>query len=172
MINNYNMNHAANLQSRLQNSDTFFLTHSFGLTPAEQLNVPSVVANQSVDVSLPLATTGPVQRMEPLTNLQVDKFKTKYKGPRALNRSPTTIIHVLFAHQLSPTYRLLSRTTLMSFILLALCRCMYSSPKMDKWRKKYSQLHGKTFLHKTRCNTLYKIVNVMQVRHAFNLLLA
>jgi len=45
--------------------------NSFGLTPAEQLNVPSVVANQSVDVSLPLATTGPVQRMEPLTNLQV-----------------------------------------------------------------------------------------------------
>merc|ERR1712061_910313 len=44
---------------------------SFGLTPAEQLNVPSVVANQSVDVSLPLATTGPVQRMKPLTNLQV-----------------------------------------------------------------------------------------------------
>ena len=41
------------------------------MTPAEQLNVPSVVANQSVDVSLPLATTGPVQRMEPLTNLQV-----------------------------------------------------------------------------------------------------
>ena len=44
---------------------------SFGLTPAEQLNVPSVVANQSVDVSLPLATTGQVQRMDPLTNLQV-----------------------------------------------------------------------------------------------------
>jgi hypothetical protein len=41
------------------------------LTPAEQLNVPSVVANQSVDVSLPLATTGQVQRMDPLTNLQV-----------------------------------------------------------------------------------------------------
>merc|ERR1711997_726789 len=32
--------------------------NGFGLTPAEQLNVPSVVANQSVDVSLPLATTG------------------------------------------------------------------------------------------------------------------
>merc|ERR1711981_1157524 len=45
--------------------------NSFGLTPAEQLNVPSVVANQSVDVSLPLATTGQVQRMDPLTNLQV-----------------------------------------------------------------------------------------------------
>ena len=51
--------------------------YSFGLTPAEQLNVPSVVANQSVDVSLPLATTGPVQRMEPLTNLQVYKYKTE-----------------------------------------------------------------------------------------------
>jgi AP-1 complex subunit beta-1 len=45
--------------------------NSFGLVPAQPLNVPSIPANQSVDVSLPLATTGPVQRMEPLTNLQV-----------------------------------------------------------------------------------------------------
>ena len=45
--------------------------NSFGLIPAQPLNVPSIPANQSVDVSLPLATTGPVQRMEPLTNLQV-----------------------------------------------------------------------------------------------------
>ena len=55
-------------------SSIYYITSSFlsfGLTPAEQLNVPSVVANQSVDVSLPLATTGQVQRMDPLTNLQV-----------------------------------------------------------------------------------------------------
>ena len=55
-------------------SSMYYITSSFlsfGLTPAEQLNVPSVVANQSVDVSLPLATTGQVQRMDPLTNLQV-----------------------------------------------------------------------------------------------------
>ena len=57
-------------------SSMYYITSSsfsFGLTPAEQLNVPSVVANQSVDVSLPLATTGQVQRMDPLTNLQVTK---------------------------------------------------------------------------------------------------
>lgn len=47
--------------------------NSFGLVPAQPLNVPSIPSNQSVDVSLPLATTGPVQRMEPLTNLQVRK---------------------------------------------------------------------------------------------------
>jgi len=45
--------------------------NSFGLVPAQPLNVPSIPSNQSVDVSLPLATTGPVQKMEPLTNLQV-----------------------------------------------------------------------------------------------------
>ena len=45
--------------------------NSFGLVQAQPLNVPSVPANQSVDVSLPLATTGPIQRMDPLTNLQV-----------------------------------------------------------------------------------------------------
>lgn len=45
--------------------------NSFGLMPAQQLNVPQITPNQSVDVSLPLGTSGPVQRMEPLTNLQV-----------------------------------------------------------------------------------------------------
>ncbi len=45
--------------------------NSFGLLPSQQLNVPSVPANQSFDVSLPLGTNGPVQRMEPLNNLQV-----------------------------------------------------------------------------------------------------
>ena len=48
-----------------------FNKNSFGLVPAQQINVPSVPANQSVDISLPLDTNGPVQRMEPLTNLQV-----------------------------------------------------------------------------------------------------
>ena len=44
---------------------------SFGLIPAQQLNVPQVAPNSSVDVSVPLGTNGPVQRMEPLNNLQV-----------------------------------------------------------------------------------------------------
>ena len=45
--------------------------NSFGLVPANALSVPSIASNQSFDVSLPLGTNGPVQRMEPLTNLQV-----------------------------------------------------------------------------------------------------
>lgn len=46
--------------------------NSFGITPAAPLNVPAPLApNQSVDVSLTLSTNGPVQRMDPLTNLQV-----------------------------------------------------------------------------------------------------
>jgi AP-1 complex subunit beta-1 len=47
--------------------------NSFGLLPGQQLNVPQIPANQSVDISLPLGTNGPVQRMDPLTNLQVNK---------------------------------------------------------------------------------------------------
>ncbi|KAK4318904.1 hypothetical protein Pmani_010117 [Petrolisthes manimaculis] len=46
--------------------------NSFGICPASPMHVPAPVApNQSVDVSLTLATTGPVQRMDPLPNLQV-----------------------------------------------------------------------------------------------------
>lgn len=45
--------------------------NSFGLIPAQALNVPAIPSNQSVDISLQLGHNGPVQRMEPLTNLQV-----------------------------------------------------------------------------------------------------
>merc|ERR1712173_383432 len=48
-----------------------FNKNSFGLAPAQPLNVPTIPPNQSVDVSLPLNTSGAVQKMEPLTNLQV-----------------------------------------------------------------------------------------------------
>ena len=48
-----------------------FNKNSFGLAPAQPLNVPSIPPNQSVDVSLPMNTGGAVQKMEPLTNLQV-----------------------------------------------------------------------------------------------------
>ncbi|KAI5716575.1 hypothetical protein M8J76_008892 [Diaphorina citri] len=46
--------------------------NSFGLTPARPLQVMSpLLPSLSVEASLPMATTGAVQRMEPLTNLQV-----------------------------------------------------------------------------------------------------
>jgi len=48
-----------------------FNKNSFGVAPAQPLNVPAIPPNQSVDVSLPLNTSGPVAKMEPLTNLQV-----------------------------------------------------------------------------------------------------
>ena len=51
--------------------------NSFGLVPAEALNVPNIASNQSFDVSLPLGTNGPVQRMDPLTNLQVYRHASK-----------------------------------------------------------------------------------------------
>ena len=45
---------------------------SFGLMPAQVLNVRSPLPpNQSASASLPLNTQGPVQKMEPLTTLQV-----------------------------------------------------------------------------------------------------
>lgn len=52
--------------------------YSFGLSPNIPLNVPTVHPNQSFDVSLPLNTNGPVQRMEPPNNLQVCVFHFSY----------------------------------------------------------------------------------------------
>lgn len=49
-----------------------FNKNSFGLTPAQPLQVQAPLQpNFPADVSLQLATNGPVQKMEPLTNLQV-----------------------------------------------------------------------------------------------------
>jgi len=46
--------------------------YSFGLAPAQQLNVPGpLMPNQGNNISLPVSMTGVVQRMDPLTNLQV-----------------------------------------------------------------------------------------------------
>nr|XP_046243375.1 AP-1 complex subunit beta-1 isoform X2 [Scatophagus argus]XP_046243376.1 AP-1 complex subunit beta-1 isoform X2 [Scatophagus argus]XP_046243377.1 AP-1 complex subunit beta-1 isoform X2 [Scatophagus argus] len=49
-----------------------FNRNSFGLAPAGPLQVLTPLSpNQSVEVTLPLSTVGPVMKMEPLTNLQV-----------------------------------------------------------------------------------------------------
>jgi len=49
-----------------------FNKNSFGLSPAEPLKVNTpLYPNQSTDVSLPCKTDGAVQKMDPLTNLQV-----------------------------------------------------------------------------------------------------
>ncbi|XP_051520837.1 AP-1 complex subunit beta-1 isoform X1 [Myxocyprinus asiaticus] len=49
-----------------------FNRNSFGLSPAGPLQVLTPLSpNQTIDVSLPLSTSGPVMKMEPLTNLQV-----------------------------------------------------------------------------------------------------
>jgi hypothetical protein len=46
--------------------------NSFGLTPAQPLQVASpLFPNQTVSTQLTLNNTGPIQKMEPLTNLQV-----------------------------------------------------------------------------------------------------
>lgn len=48
---------------------------SFGLTPARPLQVLNpLLPTASCEASLPLATSGLVQRMEPITNLQVHKY--------------------------------------------------------------------------------------------------
>ncbi|ODM95922.1 AP-1 complex subunit beta-1, partial [Orchesella cincta] len=49
-----------------------FNKNSFGVIPAQPLQVPSpLTPNQSCEVSLLLNTSGPVQKMDPLNNLQV-----------------------------------------------------------------------------------------------------
>lgn len=49
-----------------------FLLASFGVIPSTPLAIHTpLMPNQSIDVSLPLNTLGPVMKMEPLNNLQV-----------------------------------------------------------------------------------------------------
>ncbi|KAK0400049.1 hypothetical protein QR680_003325 [Steinernema hermaphroditum] len=58
----------------MQDLSTFaiqFNKNSFGLVPAEHLTVPVIKPNQSVNVSLPCRTNGPIQKMDPLTKLMV-----------------------------------------------------------------------------------------------------
>lgn len=45
--------------------------NSFGLVPSAPLQVGALQPSQTIEASLILNTTGPVQRMEPLNNLQV-----------------------------------------------------------------------------------------------------
>ena len=53
-------------------SISFFFDSSFGLIPANPLQIQSPLpSNQTASTSLVLSTTGPIQKMEPLTNLQV-----------------------------------------------------------------------------------------------------
>jgi len=68
------------MELRLQNKALQAMTgfavqlnkNSFGVAPAQMaLNVSSLPAGGTQDVSMELRTTGPIQRMEPLTNLQV-----------------------------------------------------------------------------------------------------
>lgn len=59
----------------MQNMSEFGIqlnSNSFGLQPEQVLNVPAIIANKSVDVSLPLISKKEsVMKMDPLTNLQV-----------------------------------------------------------------------------------------------------
>ena len=45
--------------------------NSFGMTSSQPLNIPLLNAGQTLDVALPMTCTGPVQKMDPLTNIQV-----------------------------------------------------------------------------------------------------
>lgn len=48
-----------------------FNKNSFGIAPGAPLNVGALQPGQSLEHNLPLSTTGPVQRMDPLSTLQV-----------------------------------------------------------------------------------------------------
>lgn len=48
-----------------------FNKNSFGVAPASPMNLSPLQPGQSLEYSLPLNNTGPVQRMDPLTTLQV-----------------------------------------------------------------------------------------------------
>lgn len=48
-----------------------FNKNSFGIAPAAPLALGALQPGQSLEASLSLNTSGPIQRMEPLNNLQV-----------------------------------------------------------------------------------------------------
>lgn len=48
-----------------------FNKNSFGIMPHAPFSAPPLQPGQSLEYSMPLNTTGPVQRMDPLTTLQV-----------------------------------------------------------------------------------------------------
>lgn len=49
-----------------------FNKNSFGLTPGQQISINNpIMPNSAVNISLPLNTNGPVQKMDPLNQLQV-----------------------------------------------------------------------------------------------------
>uniref|UniRef100_A0A914MQJ3 AP complex subunit beta n=2 Tax=Meloidogyne TaxID=189290 RepID=A0A914MQJ3_MELIC len=64
-----------NLTNRaLQPLDGFaiqFNSNSFGLIPSSQFNPGTIFPNQTISTTLDCSTNGPVQKMEPLSNLQV-----------------------------------------------------------------------------------------------------
>lgn len=64
--------------------------NSFGLVPSAPLQVGAVQPSQTIEASLILNTTGPVQRMEPLNNLQVNcnfftGMEPLWKGKKGLD---------------------------------------------------------------------------------------
>lgn len=70
-----------------------FNKNSFGLMPAQPLNIRTPLPpNQSASTSLPLNTQGPVQKMEPLTLLQV-AIKNNID---VFYMSTQVLLHVLF----------------------------------------------------------------------------
>lgn len=56
-----------------------FLLCSFGVIPTTPLPVHTpLMPNQNIDISLPLNTIGPVMKMDPLNNLQVENRHRLY----------------------------------------------------------------------------------------------
>merc|ERR1712241_641242 len=68
--------------------------NSFGMTTSQPLNIPLLNAGQTLDVALPMTCTGPVQKMDPLTNIQVavkNSFLNTWKDIPAANEIQHTI---------------------------------------------------------------------------------
>ena len=86
--------------------------NSFGMTTSQPLNIPLLNAGQTLDVALPMTCTGPVQKMDPLTNIQVELLLSHIQHPINL-----------------VSFRLLSRIASTFSILPALLLFIYFSQK-------------------------------------------
>lgn len=66
----------------VQSNQQYLVFISFGMIPTSPLPIHTpLMPNQSIEVSLPLNTIGPVMKMDPLNNLQVMKHSPDH--PRA-----------------------------------------------------------------------------------------
>merc|ERR1719494_926864 len=122
-----------------------FNKNSFGIAPSAPLQVQSPLPpNQSAETSLPLSTTGAVQKMEPLLHSKYRVLSHQINLPKHL--SLYQLLALFKRWNLLTTCKWLSKTTLMCFISVVCTLAMYFLLRMDRWIAKSFCRRGRSYL--------------------------